>query len=119
MKAMNPRVPAWRSKPPEEVARIEKLYTWMRGYNISIRDVARQLGWTGATARNRLLDACPMEAKQQLIRLGFPENLLPRLAQPQGLSPIFPGLLKDNETGNQPESSLPRPGPAENAKVFP
>ncbi len=101
MKATNPRVPAWRSKPPEEVERIEKLYAWMKGYNISIRDVAIQLGWSEATARNRLIEACHAEGRKQLIQLGFPENLLPRLAQPQKVPPIFPGLLKNKEADNQ------------------
>ena len=101
MKATKPKVPAWRSKPPEEVERIEKLYAWMRGYNISIRDVAAQLGWTDATARNRLLEAYHAEGRKQLIRLGFPEELLPRLAKPQKVPPTFPGLLENKEADTQ------------------
>lgn len=104
MKATKPKVPAWRSKPPEEVERIEKLYAWMKGYNIRISDVAMQLGWNHTTARSRLINACPLEGKKALMRLGFPEELLPRLPQPPGIRkapPIFPGLLENKEADNQ------------------
>ena len=84
----------------EQKARVEKLYAWMAGYDISIPDVARQLGWPYSSARQRLIESCPPQYKERLRELGFPLELLPPEGKGRGRGkrpPRFPGLMKNEE----------------------
>lgn len=101
--------PRWRNGSPEQVKRCEALLEWMKGYYITVADVARQLGWTYTSAHTRLFHKCLPKYKAMLLDLGFPEELLAPDAIGQGglraRAPFFPGLHKKKPEEEKQDSS--------------
>lgn len=83
--------------------RYDRLLEWMAGNHISFEALGDKLGISASGAR-RLCNSetIPVERHQQLMRLGFPEELLPiGRDRPKGRprpTPIFPGLVDKQES---------------------
>lgn len=76
-----------------------KLKAWMDDYDITWEAVGEQFGISGAGARAMLRkEAIQPERHAQLIKLGFPEELLPIAYDlrrgPVAKKPRFPGLVE-------------------------
>ena len=74
-----------------------RLVEWMREHDISLSVLGDEFGMTGPGIRGVLVgNTCPTRHHEALLRLGFPEELLPvAFDKPRGRQrkvPRFPGL---------------------------
>lgn len=83
------------------VSRYDRLLEWMAGNHISFEALGEKLGISASGAR-RLCNSetIPVERREQLIRLGFPTDLVPegrdrRRGRPKR-EPFFPGLVEQS-----------------------
>ena len=83
--------------------RILELKLWMGERNITIMATARYLHWSFSTTRYNLMRGSEPKRRAALLKLGFPEELLPPVSRLRG-EPRFPGL--ENQDGQSPAGKV-------------